>query len=215
MENKNTDLEPKEQKDRSEVSSMDKSQDKDTESVEPKEPVVTEEPNALPRKLEEVESKLENMRSQYLRAVADLDNFRKRSVREKQELMQYACAPLIEGLLPTFDSFKMGLKAAKEAAEKDIDIQPVTKGFNLVFEQLFGILSKNGLKEINPEGETFDPNLHKCLTYQPSDVIPADTVISVTRVGYLFHKRLLRSAEVLVSSGPEKVDEGLQNTWFL
>ena len=215
MQNEKTNLGTEEEKDLTEVSTSDKSQDKGTERVEPldsRESLDSEDSHDLSRKLEEMGSKLEAMRTQYLRAVADLDNFRKRSTRERQELTQYACVPLVKELLPILDSFKAGMKVAEEAVEKDPKVQAMTEGFSLVFKQLFGILSQSGLKEVNPEGEPFDPNFHECLTYQPSDVVPADTVISVTLVGYTFHERLLRSATVLVSSGPAKVNNESTNT---
>ncbi len=173
------------------------------QSIEFSESVAPEDPSALLRKLEEVQAEAEAARTQHLRAVADLENFRKRSARERQALIQFACIHLVEGLLPTLDNLKIGLEAAKKHPEA----QPITEGFTMVFEQFRGVLNQSGLKEVNPAGEAFDPNRHECVAHKPSDEIPEGKVLAVTRVGYAFHERLLRPASVVVSSGPVKIDD--------
>jgi molecular chaperone GrpE len=139
----------------------------------------------------------------YMRAVADLENYRKRTIREKDELRQFAAANVMEDLIPILDNLGLGLAAARQQT----DVKAVADGINLVLEQLKGSLAKHGLKEINPQGQAFDPNLHDCISHQPSADVAEEQVSQVVRLGYSLNGRLLRPASVVVSSGPAKVEE--------
>ena len=139
----------------------------------------------------------------YMRAVADLENYRKRTIREKDELRQLAAADRMEDLIPIRDNLGLGLAAARQHT----DVKAVADGINLVLEQLKGSLAKHGLKEINPQGQAFDPNLHDCISHQPSAEVAEEKVSQVVRLGYSLNGRLLRPASVVVSSGPAKVEE--------
>lgn len=139
----------------------------------------------------------------YTRAVADLENFRKRTIREKDELRQFAAAGVVEDIIPILDNLSLGLAAAKQQT----DVKAIVDGVALVLEQFKGTLAKHGLKEINPEGQAFDPNLHDCISHQPSPDVPEETVSLVVRLGYSLNGRLLRPASVVVSSGPAKATE--------
>lgn len=139
----------------------------------------------------------------YMRAVADLENYRKRTIREKDELRQFAAANVMEDLIPILDNLGLGLAAARQQT----DVKAVADGINLVLEQLKGSLAKHGLKEINPQGQAFDPNLHDCISHQPSAEVAEEKVSQVVRLGYSLNGRLLRPASVVVSSGPAKVEE--------
>ena len=134
----------------------------------------------------------------YLRAVADLENYRKRALREKDELRQFAAANVVEDLIPIIDSLGLGLAAAKQVGGEN---KSIVDGIEMVLGQFKGALTRHGLKEINPLGETFDPNLHDCIAHLP-DEAPEEKVIQVTRLGYSLNGRLLRPASVVVSSGP-------------
>jgi len=139
----------------------------------------------------------------YARAMADLENFRKRTVREKDELRQFASAGVMEDMIPVLDNLGLGLAAAKQQT----DVKSIVDGIGLVLEQLKGALGRNGLKEINPVGQAFDPNLHDCISHQPSAEIAEEKVSQVVRLGYTLNGRLLRPASVVVSSGPVKTAE--------
>lgn len=138
----------------------------------------------------------------YLRSVADFENFRKRTLREKDELRQFAAANVVEDLIPILDSLGLGLAAAKQGTG---DSKSIIDGVAMVLEQFKGALTRHGLKEINPLGHTFDPNLHDCLAHQPADA-PEEQVIQVIRLGYSLNGRLLRPASVVVSSGPAQTE---------
>lgn len=139
----------------------------------------------------------------YTRAVADLENFRKRTIREKDELRQFAAASVVEDIIPILDNLSLGLAAAKQQT----DVKSIVDGINLVLEQFKGTLTRHGLKEVNPVGQAFDPNLHDCISHQPSADIPEEKVSQVVRLGYTLNGRLLRPASVVVSSGPAKTAE--------
>ena len=147
--------------------------------------------------LEKAQLEASEMKSRYLRSVADMENFRKRITREKQELLRSAAAGVVESLLPILDNMKLGL----QAAEQHPDAKDVTIGFKMVEEQLKKSLEEQGLKEIIPNGESFDPNLHECVAHQPSDTVDEDKIIETVRAGYQLNERLLRAANVIVSSG--------------
>ena len=134
----------------------------------------------------------------YVRAVADLENFRRRTVREKEELRLFAATRLLEDLLPALDNLALGLAAAKPP---NADLKALAGGVELVQQQLKGALAAHGLKEINPLGEAFDPHQHEAISHQPSPDVEAEHVLAVVRTGYVLNGRLLRPASVIVSSG--------------
>jgi molecular chaperone GrpE len=134
----------------------------------------------------------------YVRAVADLENFRRRTVREKEELRLFAASRLLEDLLPALDNLALGLAAAKKP---NADLKALAGGVELVQQQLKGALAAHGLMEINPLGEAFDPHQHEAISHQPSPDVEAEHVLAVVRTGYILNGRLLRPASVIVSSG--------------
>lgn len=137
-------------------------------------------------------------RDRYLRAAADLENFRRRTVREKEELRQFASSRLLEDLLPALDNLALGLASAKQPKA---DLKALAGGVELVQQQLKGALASHGLKEINPLGEPFDPHQHEAISHEPSADIAPERVLKVVRTGYVLNGRLLRPASVVVSSG--------------
>ena len=149
--------------------------------------------------LEKAEKEAEEMKTRWLRSVADLENYRKRIAREKQDIIRSAAAGVIESLLPVLDNMKLGL----QAAENHPDAKDVTIGFKMVDDQLKRSLQEQGLEELIPDGEDFDPNLHECISNQTSADIEEGKVIQTVRAGYRLNDRLIRAASVIVSSGPE------------
>ena len=160
----------------------------------PTEPEMTE--------LEKAQAEAAEMKTRYLRSVADMENYRKRMAREKQDIIRGAAASVIESLLPVLDNMKLGL----QAAENHPEAKDVTTGFKMVEDQLKKSLSEQGLEELVPDGQAFDPNLHECIAHQPSAEVAEDHVIQTVRAGYRLNDRLIRAANVIVSSGPEKED---------
>ncbi|HEY0944933.1 MAG TPA: nucleotide exchange factor GrpE [Opitutaceae bacterium] len=137
----------------------------------------------------------------YLRSVADLENFRRRTVREKDELRQFAASRVLEDLLPVIDNLALGLAAARQP---NAELKTLVGGIEMVGTQLKTALTQHGLKEINPVGQPFDPNLHESIAQAPSAEIAEGNVLQVVRTGYSLNGRLLRPASVVVSGGPAK-----------
>ena len=140
-------------------------------------------------------------RDAYLRAMADLENFRRRTVREKDELRQFAASRVLEDLLPALDNRALGLAAAKAPSA---DLKTLTGGVEMVLTQLKSALANHGLKEISPAGQAFDPHQHEAISHAPSSEVKAEHVLTVVRTGYSLNGRLLRPASVIVSSGQAK-----------
>lgn len=139
------------------------------------------------------------LKDRLLRLQADFENFRKRTAREQAELTLRANEDLLRGLLPVVDHFELGLrKATLHHAES-----AVMAGFQLVYDQMIGALREAGLTPVDAEGQVFDPQRHEAVSHVPSEEFPVDTIITQTRRGYRLGNRLLRAAQVVVSSGPQ------------
>lgn len=163
-------------------------------------------PTAEPgTRLAEMESELNKYKDAALRAAADLDNYRKRVSRERDESIKYANASFLERLIPVLDNFELGLQAARNAPEA----AAIVDGLSMVFKQLQDFLANSGVETIDATGQTFDPNLHEALAQEESHDIPEGKVIRQVRRGYRLRDRLLRPANVVVSKGsPHQVGAG-------
>jgi molecular chaperone GrpE len=137
----------------------------------------------------------------YMRLAADLENLRKRTIREKEELRLFAASRVLEDLLPALDNLALGLAASKQA---NADLKTLTGGVDMVLAQLKSALANHGLKEINPVGLAFDPHQQEAISHAPSADVKEEHVLTVVRTGYSLNGRLLRPASVVVSSGPAK-----------
>lgn len=129
-----------------------------------------------------------------MRTAADLENFRKRSAREREESLRYANQSLLEELLPILDNFEMGMQAAGQ--EKD---SMIYVGMEMVRKQLDEFLGNQGVTEVPAEGSDFDPNQHDAVSQEEGG--EEGKVLRVTRRGYMLRDRLLRPASVVVSKG--------------
>lgn len=157
----------------------------------------------LVRKLDEATAEVSQQKERYLRTVADLENYRKRSLREKEEARRQANFGLVEDLLPVLDNFKLGLKSA----EQHEGGAAFAEGFRMILTQMESALKQNGLEEIRPEQTVFDPNYHEAVAHIPHDEIDDGHIVEVQRVGYKLHERLLRPAAVIISSGAAEKQE--------
>ncbi|HAS84144.1 MAG TPA: nucleotide exchange factor GrpE [Verrucomicrobia bacterium] len=132
-----------------------------------------------------------------LRLQADFDNFRKRVLREKEDLYRRANEDIMEALFPVMDHLELALSHARDAGSNDSIVQ----GFRMVGEQLSSTMTKFGLTPITTDGVAFDPNVHEAILQMPSAEIPENHVVSRTRAGYMLGNRVLRAAQVVISSG--------------
>jgi molecular chaperone GrpE len=130
----------------------------------------------------------------YLRAVAELDNYKKRSAREKADIIKYGKEDVIKDVLPFMDS----LDRALEHAEGNADIQAFKKGIQLIQDQLLSCLKKHGVERIDCTGAEFDPNFHEAMMQVDSKAHAHNKVINEFERGYLLNGRLLRPSKVSV-----------------
>mgnify|MGYP001611873967 CR=1 FL=1 len=133
----------------------------------------------------------------YLRLMADFENFRKRTLREKNDLYRTANEDFLLELLPVLDHMELALDSARKGQAGP----GVLDGFTLVSEQLSAVIKKFGVTPIEADGQAFDPVLHEAISHLASDTVPDNVVIQQTRRGYMLGDKLLRPAQVVVSSG--------------
>ncbi len=134
----------------------------------------------------------------YVRAVAELDNYRKRVARERAELIQQANERLLRELLPVVDNFEAALASAGPATP----FEAFKAGVNLILSQLRQVLQSAGVEEIDATGRPFDPTLHEAVAHQETPTVPDGHVLQQTRKGYRLNGRLLRPASVVVARPP-------------
>jgi molecular chaperone GrpE len=153
----------------------------------------------LTAKLADAEARAAAARDAQLRAIADLDNVRKRTEREVQSARQYGAEKLLGELLGVADSLDLGLAAA---AKPEAQVSALVEGLQLTQKQLLSTLEKHGVKAVDPRGEPFNPEFHEAVTMVPSADVPPNHVLNVMQKGYRLHERLLRPAMVVVARAP-------------
>ena len=135
-----------------------------------------------------------------LRQTADLENFKKRAARERQEAIKFANESMLEKLVPVLDSFDMALAAANQPQTNTAD--SLKAGVSMIATQLKAALTESGLEEINSLGAPFDPNWHEAVSQQESAEAPEGQVVQQLRKGYKLRDRLLRPAMVVIAKKP-------------
>ncbi|GAB2654512.1 nucleotide exchange factor GrpE [Arenimonas aestuarii] len=151
--------------------------------------------DSLANELEQLRSALGDLREEALRERAELDNQRKRLARDVDQARRFANEKLLSQLLPVLDSLEAGLKAAGDATG------PLKDGLELTLRQLLKVGEDNGLAQINPEGEAFDPEWHQAISQLESPGAEPGSVLQVFQKGYALNERLLRPALVVVAAG--------------
>jgi molecular chaperone GrpE len=149
----------------------------------------------VPTTSADLQAELDRYRDQALRSAADLENYRKRMIREKEEAIRFANTGLLERLLPILDNFELGLDAAKG----DPATKGIVDGFAMVHRQLGDFLVSSGLQPIDAVGQPFDPKFHEALGHE-SDPAQADgIVLKQLRRGFRLADRLIRPSSVIVN----------------
>jgi molecular chaperone GrpE len=148
----------------------------------------------LKSELAAAEERAKNHWEQYLRALAEVDNVRKRGAKDLESTRQFAVERFAQDLIAVKDSLELGISNAPKA-----DVASLIEGQNATLRLLAKAFEKAQIEEINPEGVTFNPEQHEAMMAQPSDA-PANTVLAVIQRGYQLNGRLLRPARVVVSA---------------
>ena len=148
--------------------------------------------------LGEAEQRAKSNWEQYLRAVADLENVRKRAAKDIESANRYGLEKFAQELLPVRDSLELAVQSAEKAA----DVRSLKQGQEATLQLLAKALEKLGIVTINPVGEPFDPARHEAMMAQPSNTAEPNSVLQVVQPGYELNGRLLRPARVIVSKAP-------------
>ena len=163
-----------------------------------KEEEVTEEVSReeiLQNKVEELEKANAELKDQMLRRQAELENYRKRLIRDKEEAVQFANESLIRDILGFLDNMDRALAAAKNGG----DLNALIEGFGMTQNQLLSTLDKNwGLKEIEAVGKEFDPSLHEACMMTVDESLEKETVLEEFQKGYTLHDRVIRPSKVKI-----------------
>jgi molecular chaperone GrpE len=151
--------------------------------------------NETEKQLLELKAKLEEVNDKYLRLYSEFDNFRKRTAKEKVELMQSAGEDVFKSILPVLDDFERAIKSNTETT----DIKAVNDGVNLIFNKLKSTLTQKGLTEMNAVGSTFDPDVHEAITNipAPSEDLKGKVVEELEK-GYSLNGKIIRFAKVVI-----------------
>lgn len=149
--------------------------------------------------LEDARSKADEHWDQVLRTNAELENLRRRAKQDVENAHKYALERFVQELLPVKDSLEMGLAAASGEADAAEAIKQLCEGTDLTLKMLNAAMEKSGIKEIDPAGETFNPEQHQAMSMQESEAHAPNTVMAVMQKGYQLNDRLIRPAMVVVS----------------
>ena len=155
-------------------------------------------PTPAESQLAEAESRAEQHRADFLRAIAELENYRKRSAREIEAARQFGVERFAADLLAVADTLGIGVDSASGA-----DAATLAQGQEATLRLLLKAFERAGLSVVDPQGQPFDPALHEAMAMQASTEHPPHTVLQVVQKGWLLNGRLLRPARVIVSSAPE------------
>lgn len=159
------------------------------------------EADPIAAEIETLRAERDDMRDRFMRALADAENARKRGERDRREAEQYGGSRLARDMLPVYDNLRRALDAATEDQRRDA--AALIEGVELTLRELTNVLTKHGITRISPvAGDIFDPQLHQAMFEAPVPGTRAGQIIQVMTEGFLLHDRLLRPAQVGVSSTP-------------
>lgn len=155
-----------------------------------------QEVNTLENQLAELQNEVEKQKKEYLFLAAEFDNYRKRTLKEKAEIIKNGGENVLKGLLPILDDFERGIKAA----ESDSNAEAMLEGMKLIYNKLVKYMESFGVKEMASTGEPFDSDLHEAIAQVPA---PAEDmkgkVLDTVQKGYIINDKVLRHAKVAVA----------------
>ena len=166
---------------------------------------ITEDGGSLEAEAETLRRELDESRDQLLRVAAEFDNFKKRMERERSKLLKYAGENILRDLLPTLDNLDRAIEQGRVSGDEPVtNLESMLQGLDLTRKGLVATLERFGVEPVAAVGQAFNPDEHDALTMEASDETPANHVLREFARGYRFKDRVLRHAQVVVSSGPGK-----------
>jgi molecular chaperone GrpE len=142
--------------------------------------------------------KLKVAEAEVLRGRAEMENYRKRMQRDADQQLKFANVPIVRDLLDVIDNLNRAIEAARG---DETNTKALIDGVQMVSQQFNDALAKHACKPIQAVGTQFDPNIHQAIAQMPSQDVPAGTVAMEVAVGYMLHDRVIRPAQVIVSTG--------------
>ena len=167
----------------------------------PPNPTSEESPEQL---VDALEHQLADLRGRELKAQAELENFRRRTLRDVETQLKFASSSLVSDLLEVVDNLHRATESAAASSTQNTD--GLIAGVRMVQQQFANVLAKHHCKPIPGVGHPFDPNVHQAIAQQPRNDFPAGTVLIETSRGYLMHDRVVRPSMVIVSTGPAQTE---------
>lgn len=180
-----------------ETQKEEKETEPEAEEIEAPEPHEKE----LIKELEITKKQLEEEKDRFLRLHAEFDNFRKRTLKEREEFIKYANEKLILELIDVYEGLERGLENAKKTDDRD----KLIEGMELIYTQFKSVLEKNGLVPIKAQGEKFDPYKHEAMMQTLTDEYEDGTILEELARGYMLNNRVIRYSKVRVSKKKEEV----------
>ena len=160
----------------------------------------------LVARLAVAEAEVAQLREERLRALAEMENIRRRAARDRADASKYAVSAFARDLLPVADNFQRALGSVDpEARQGDPALEALVAGVQMTEKELLGVFERNGITPIEALGQPFDPNFHEAMYEVPDESVPNGTVAQVIQPGYMIHDRPLRAAGVGVSRGGPKL----------
>lgn len=154
------------------------------------------EKDKLKTELEEQKEKFAEVHDKYLRLYSEFDNYRKRTQKEKLEIIKNASEDMIMNLLPVVDDFERAL----ENLQKSDDIEALSEGVNLIFQKFYSILEKKGLKPIEAKNEKFDTDFHEAITQIPlQEGMEENVIVDEIEKGYMLNEKVIRYSKVVIA----------------
>lgn len=154
------------------------------------------EENSLEKQIEDLKAQVDKEKKEYLFLMAEFDNFRKRTLKEKSEIIKNAGENVLKGLLPIMDDFERGIKASETSG----DSEAMKEGIILICNKLKKYLAQNGVKEFDPNDDTFDTEKHEAISVVPvPDESKKGKILDTVEKGYMINDKVLRHAKVVVA----------------
>ena len=154
--------------------------------------------DSIEAQLEDAQAKAAENWDHYMRAKAEMDNLRRRNIKDVENAHKYGIEKFVSELLPVIDGMGMGL------ATEDASAESLREGMELTLNMLEKMMEKLGIEEIDPMGEKFDAEKHQAMSMQPNAEVEPNTIIAVMQKGYSLNERLIRPAMVMVSKAVEE-----------
>jgi molecular chaperone GrpE len=160
-----------------------------------------EQNNELTKKIQELEAKLKDSENKYLYLYAEFENYKKRTIKERSDLVKFGWENTARDLLSIADNLERALSHIPANTDKNL-----ADGLKMILSQFWSTLQKQGVQTVESVGKPFDPELHEAIGQEPSD-LPAGSITQEHQKGYLLYGRLLRPARVMVSMGKNEPAE--------